>query len=306
MALHVVLGTGAIGSHLAPHLIERGHQVRVVNRSGNRGSLPAGAELMSGDLTNPAFASAALKDAAVTYHVTMPPYHRWLEEFVPLQDSIIRAAGDAGSRLVVGDNLYAYGDHQGAAISESSEQRAGTRKGALRKRMAADALAAHARGDVELTLVQPSNYFGPHYAVMQDLVVGAALAGKTMRWMGRVDLQHSYSYVVDVARAMVDLGESQVAWGKTWIPPVFTASPREISQVVWEKAGRSGSAKVQGLRGAMLKMIALTNPAVKETVEMMYEFDQPFHVDSSAFEREFGWAASPLDEIARASVAARR
>jgi hypothetical protein len=44
-------------------------------------------------------------------------------------------------------------------------------------------------------------------------------------------------------------------------------------------------------------------PEAKESVEMMYEFDQPFIVDSSKFENTFGVKATPMRETMKATVA---
>ena len=44
-------------------------------------------------------------------------------------------------------------------------------------------------------------------------------------------------------------------------------------------------------------------PEAKETVEMMYEFEQPFIVDSSKFESTFGMKATPMREAIKGTVA---
>jgi nucleoside-diphosphate-sugar epimerase len=44
-------------------------------------------------------------------------------------------------------------------------------------------------------------------------------------------------------------------------------------------------------------------PEAKESVEMMYEFDQPFIVDSSKFENIFGMQATPIREAIKETVA---
>ena len=54
---------------------------------------------------------------------------------------------------------------------------------------------------------------------------------------------------------------------------------------------------------AMMMMGGLFIPEAKETVEMMYEFEQPFVVDSSKFENTFGIKATPMREAIKATVA---
>lgn len=44
-------------------------------------------------------------------------------------------------------------------------------------------------------------------------------------------------------------------------------------------------------------------PVAKESVEMMYEFDQPFIVDSGKFEKTFGMKATPMKEAIKETVA---
>jgi nucleoside-diphosphate-sugar epimerase len=44
-------------------------------------------------------------------------------------------------------------------------------------------------------------------------------------------------------------------------------------------------------------------PEAKETYEMMYEFEQPFIVDSSKFEKTFGMKATPMREAIKETVA---
>ena len=44
-------------------------------------------------------------------------------------------------------------------------------------------------------------------------------------------------------------------------------------------------------------------PEARESMEMAYEFEQPFVVDSSKFEGAFGMHATPLREAVRRTVA---
>jgi nucleoside-diphosphate-sugar epimerase len=61
--------------------------------------------------------------------------------------------------------------------------------------------------------------------------------------------------------------------------------------------------KMSGMGKLMMWIGGFFIPAAKEVVEMMYEFEQPFIVDSSAFEETFGMQATPLREAIRETVA---
>jgi hypothetical protein len=53
-------------------------------------------------------------------------------------------------------------------------------------------------------------------------------------------------------------------------------------------------------------LIGLFNPTLREISEMMYEFTQPFVMDSSAFTQAFGMQATPLAQQIRETVAWNR
>ena len=51
--------------------------------------------------------------------------------------------------------------------------------------------------------------------------------------------------------------------------------------------------KMRTLGAGMLRTVGLFNPTVRELVEMLYEFDRPFIMDSSAAQQTFGLAPTP-------------
>ena len=61
--LHVVYGSGPVGTAVVETLLEQGKQVRVVTRSGTRKHLPLQAEAMRGDATDAADARRACAGA---------------------------------------------------------------------------------------------------------------------------------------------------------------------------------------------------------------------------------------------------
>jgi nucleoside-diphosphate-sugar epimerase len=86
--LHVIFGSGAVGSTLMDRLASEGKRVRVVNRRGLR-DLPAGAESLPGDIADLDFARQAGTGATHIYATYNAPYDQWTTVFPALQRGAI-------------------------------------------------------------------------------------------------------------------------------------------------------------------------------------------------------------------------
>jgi len=303
--LHVVLGTGAIGRAVAEELVRREKPVRMVNRSGKLGEVPAGAEVIAADLYDPASVREVTRGAQVVYQASQPSYSEWPEKFPPLQQSIIDGLTGSDAKLVLVENLYMYGSTNGVPMTENTPHNAHTRKGKTRSEMSKAALATHAAGKVRVTIARGSDFFGPWglASTMGERVFYPLLQGKTAQVTGRTDLPHTHTFTRDFGKAMVILGERDEADGQVWHVPNDTP---EITQgkLIHMFCGEAGiEPKMTGVGKFMLGLAGLFIPEAKETVEMLYEFDQPFIVDSGKFEQTFGMKATPMREAINETVA---
>ncbi|MCL1693259.1 MAG: NAD(P)H-binding protein [Actinomycetia bacterium] len=301
--LHVVFGTGAIGMALIEELNAGGKRVRAVNRSG-AADVPDGVEVVGGDASSEEFATVASADADVVYFSLNPPYTKWPELFPPLQAAVIEGAASAGAKLVVVDNLYMYGPTDGEPLTEDLPHAATTRKGSVRAQMAKDLMAASEEGKVRVAAGRPSDYFGPRglLSAMGERVFYPALAGKKAQVMGDPDQPHSYSYLPDIARSLIVLGESDEADGKAWhLPNAPAVTTRQFVEMVYAAAGTEPG--IQTMPRIMVSAVGLFNGNVRELKEMLYEFEEPFVVDDSRFEAAFGGSATPLPEAIGDTVA---
>lgn len=302
-APHVVFGAGAIGRTLAATLHASGHRVRIVNRTG-RAAVPPGVRTVAADVAaDPDAAVRAAADAAVVYQVLNPPYHRWPQEFPGLQAAVLCAAERAGARLVAMDNVYAYGAPDGGPFTEDTPYRAHTRKGRVRAGMARELHAAADAGRVEIAIGRASNYFGPGGGVqavnLGDQALLAALTGGRAQVVGDPDQPHSYSYIPDIAAGLAALGTSPDAAGRVWHLPNDTArTTREVLDLAYRTAGHDRARITRVPRGA-LRALGVVRPVVREVLEMVYEFEQPFVVDSARIADELGVHPTPLVEALR-------
>ncbi len=300
---HVVFGTGPVGMAVMDELRSRGRAVRMVNRSG-RAEVPDDVELVAGDATDSAFTTEACKDAAVVYSCVNPPYEKWPQMFPPLQAGVVEGAATAGAKLVAMENVYMYGPTGGKLITEDLPYSATTRKGMTRARMAQELLRAHESGKVRVAIGRASDFFGPRVlnSAMGDRVFPAALAGKSAQAVGNPDLPHTYTYVPDIGRALVVLGEEDQALGRAWhLPNPETVTTRQFIEMIFAEAGHP--ARLQVAPKLLLRALGLFNSQVKEVVEMLYEFEEPFVVDSARFEQTFDTHATSLADAIKTTVA---
>jgi nucleoside-diphosphate-sugar epimerase len=300
--LHVVFGTGPVGMAVMDALMQRGKRVRMVNRSG-RARVPDGVEVLGGDATDETFARGASEGASVVYFALNPPYDKWPELFPPLQAGVLEGAAAAGAKLVAMENLYMYGPTDGRQLTEDLPLAPNTRKGSVRARMSEELMEAHRSGKVRVAIGRASDYFGPRVlsSAAGEQVFGRAVRGKSAQLAGDPDQPHTYSYVPDIGKGLAILGEREEALGQAWhLPSPETLTTREFVEMIFQEVGKP--ARVQAAPKVLLRAIGLFNPGIRETIEMLYEFEEPFVVDDSKFEREFGEQATPLREAIQRTV----
>ncbi len=302
---HVILGTGAIGRAIAEELIGRGETVRMVNRSGKMDEIPAGIEVVASDLYDPAKVREVTQGAKVVYQSAQPEYFQWPEKFPSLQKSIIDGLAGSGTKLVLVENLYMYGDTNGKPITDAMPYNAHTRKGKVRAALSEAAFAAHRDGKLCVTSGRGSDFFGPWglpTAVMGERTFYPLLNGKPAQLIGNINVPHTHTYIPDFGKALVILAERNEADGQAWHIPndMPRISQREMVIMIAKEAGVE--AKISSMGKAMMTIGGLFIPEAREMVEMMYEFEKPFVVDSSKFEKTFGMKATPIEAAIRATV----
>jgi nucleoside-diphosphate-sugar epimerase len=296
---HVIFGTGAIGLATFDALRRRGETARLVNRSGHA-RVPDDVEVIGGDARDPAFTTTVAEGAQVIYQTLNPPYAEWTAQFPLLQAGVLAAAEATGARLVSMENVYMYGRPAGRVLTEDRAYEAHTRKGQLRARMAREVLAAHDAGRVEIAIGRASDYFGPRGGAQSNLgdrVFPAALAGKTATVLGDPDQPHTYTYIPDIGEGLAVLGEHPDAPGQVWHLPndPDTRTTRQLVDIAYRQAGQPRG-KLRRLPAVMLRAVGLVNPTLRELVEMQYQFEEPFVVDSSKITNKLGVEATPLEQ----------
>lgn len=291
--LHVVLGAGPAGSTIVDELLRRGLRVRHVNRTP---LVESPTETAVADVSDAEQAIDATRGAAAIYHAVNVPYHLQVDAMPGIGAAVLGAAVANHARLVVLDTLYPYGEADGAAITENAPWAATSRKGRMRADLDRMYLAAHEDGSARVVLGRSADFYGPRVvnSTMGGAIFPAVLTGQRPLVFGDIDLPHSYSFIPDVARGLVDLGTASddSADGRVWhLPTVPAATTREVLSMIGELTGTVVDPDIQD---GPTPNAVFDAQFMNEYAEMFYQHRIPQNMVSADFEKTFGTRPTPL------------
>ena len=301
--VHVVFGAGQVGRALAARLAGLGLPVRVVSRT-RPAALVDGVDWRAADATDPEAATDVAEGASVVYQCLNAPYTDWPELFPPLQRGVMAAAERNGALLVTLENIYGYGPTGCKPMTEDLPLAATTVKGRTRAAMTQELLAAADAGRLRIAIGRASDFFGAGAteSSLGERVFGNAVAGKRADFIGNPDLPHTYSYIPDVATGLATLGIDERAVGGVWhLPGPETVTTRQLLELVTGDVGHPVG--VRSVPKLAVRALGLFNPTMRELVELSYEFDQPFVLDTTKYQSTFATATTPLATAIATTVA---
>jgi nucleoside-diphosphate-sugar epimerase len=299
---HVVIGAGPLGRAVVEQLRGADQYVRLVNRS-KPASIPDDVSFNQADVSDPPEAVAACSGADMIYDCVGLPYAAWTEEFPAITDGLLRGAEAAGARLVVADNLYAYGPTDGP-ITERHSDGATDHKGKARAERTRTYLE---NSEVPVTVGRASNFFGPGVVDTAPFTdpFGAALRGERVSVLGDLECPHTFCYLPDFAAALVTLGAHKDAVGEVWhVPHPKTVTTGKFVTMIFAEAGTERS--VRTAPWFVEALLGLINADVRELRAVKYQFTQPFVVVDSKFTDAFELPTTPLGEAIRDTLAWHR
>lgn len=282
---------------LVPILLDADEPVRLVSR---RGYAVPGAEAVKADLTDGQATMDAVRGSSTVYLLAGLAYdiRAWRDQWPKIMASVIAACREASARLIFFDNVYMYGIVDGP-MTEETPFNPSSRKGEVRAQIARRLLDEMAAGNVNALIARSADFYGPAIGAtsVPNLLVFSNLArGKKAQWMGSADAAHSFTFIPDAARGLYALARRDDAFGQSWHLP--TAAPpltgREF--VARAAAAMGGPDGVALLPNWLLTVGGLFNRTIKETGEMVYQYDRPYLFDSGKFDRAFGSMATPYDD----------
>ena len=297
--VHVVTGAGPVGSTVAQQLADAGEQVRLLTRSGS-GPEHALIDRRRVDVSRPDALEAALDGAVAVHHCihgSAYDVRAWRAELPQAERVVLEAAGRVGAVVVFPESLYSYGPVDGV-MTESTPRTASTGKLGVRTEL----LAQRDASPTPTVSVAASDFYGPlvRNAHAGERMVPTVLAGRTMRVVGSPDQPHSFTYVPDLAAAMVAAASRPDLWNSFLHAPTAPAVTQRQLVAMVADAGGVRAPKVSSIPVPVLSALGVVSRQVKEMAETGYMFTRPFVMDSTASEERLGLTPTPLaDGLAR-------
>jgi nucleoside-diphosphate-sugar epimerase len=287
--MQTILGSGGIiANHIAKSLPSYTSKVRLISR--NPKAVVGNEELVSADLTSAEQVMKAVKGSEVVYLTAGLQYDIkvWQEQWPVLMQNVINACKENNAKLVFFDNVYMYGKVIGP-MTENSPFNPCSRKGEVRAKIATMILDEVAKGTLTALIARSADFYGPetYNSFLNVMAFENLKKGKSAQLMISKNLKHTFTYTPDAGKATALLGNTASAFNQTWHLP--TDANALTGQQIVEIAAKelNTKAKIMVLPKIMIQLAGLFNPIIKESVEMLYQYDSEYIFDSGKFDKAF-------------------
>lgn len=304
--MQTILGSGGIiANHLATSLPGYTNTIRLVSR--NPRTVTGKEELLSADLMSAEQVMKAVKGSEIVYLTAGLQYNIkvWQEQWPTLMQNVINACRENGSKLVFFDNVYMYGKVDGP-MNEETPFNPCSRKGEVRAKIASMILEEVAKGSLTALIARSADFYGPetYNSYLEMMVFANMKKGKSAQIMISKNLKHSFTYTPDAAKATALLGNTPSAFNQTWHLPtdIHVLTGQQFVEIAAKVL--NVKPKITVLPKLMIQMAGLFNPLIKESVEMLYQYDSDYIFDSGKFDKAFKFDKVLYTEGIRNSVKA--
>jgi nucleoside-diphosphate-sugar epimerase len=287
--MQTILGSGGtIANHLANTLPEYTTEVRLVSR--NPKAVTGKEELFPADLTSAEQVAKAVKGSEIVYLTIGLQYNLkvWQEQWPKLMQNVISACKENGTKLVFFDNVYMYGKVTGP-MTEETPFNPCSKKGEIRAKIATMILDEVAKGSLTALIARAADFYGPetNNSYLNMMVFENLRKGKSAQLMISKDLKHSFTYTPDAGKATALLGNTPSAYNQTWHLPadMNILTGKQIVEIAAREL--NANPKIMVLPKPMIWMAGLFNPIIKESMEMLYQYETDYIFDSSKFDKAF-------------------
>lgn len=301
MTQYVVAGAGPVGSTVAGQLAAADHRVRLLTRSG-RGPDHPSIERVACDISRVEDLTRQVDGAAAVFscvHASRYAAATWRAELPAVDAAVLTAAGRVGATAVFPESLYGFGPVDGP-MTERTPLAATTGKPGIRVEL----LRARAESATRTISVAASDFYGPEVITSHagERLVPRILAGRSVQVLGSPDQPHSFTYVPDLAAAMIAAASRPGPDDEFLLAPTAPAVTQRELVGLFAAAAGVPTPRVGRIPVGLLRAAGIVHGDSRELAELGYQFTAPFVLDSRSSEAVLGLHATPLTDGVRATV----
>lgn len=305
--MQTILGAGgAIGTELAKILPQYTDKVRLVSRNPEKVN-PAD-ELFPADLTHADSVQKAINGSAVSYLTAGLKYDKtvWKNKWPVIMKNVISACENHHCKLVFFDNVYIYDPEHLNPMTENTPVNPLSKKGKVRAGIIEMLWNAVEEGRIQALVARSADFYGPGFqkplSILIETVFKPVSRGTTANWLGGDSFKHSFTYTPDAGKATALLGNTPDAYNETWHLPT---APDPYTGKEWVENIAKEMGKKPKYRTAnkfMVRLLGMFIPEMRESVEMMYQYDRDYIFNSDKFEERFNIKPTPYKDGIREVV----
>ncbi|WP_428229606.1 NAD-dependent epimerase/dehydratase family protein [Flavobacterium sp.] len=288
--MQTILGAnGIIGEELAKALRNNyTTEIKLVGRNPNK--VHDEDIVFRCDLLDPESVKKALEDTDIAYLTVGLPYDSqlWLRQWPLIMKNVISGCKAQGCKLVYFDNTYAYPQDSTIQIEDTPLEPSGE-KGRAKKIAVELLLDAIGKKEIKAVICRAPEFYGPGKTkgITNGLVFGNLKQHKKPKCLLKDNVKRTLIFTPDASKAMALIGNTDDAYDQTWHLPCDDnrLTFKEFMNEISKQLGRE--VRYGKLTSFILRIAAVFNHSLKETLELLprYAIDNIF--DSSKFKKRF-------------------
>ncbi|WP_188389896.1 NAD(P)H-binding protein [Priestia taiwanensis] len=241
-------------------------------------------EIIGGDVFNLEEVEKAAQGVEIIFHAINVPYEEWTDKQPQLLANILHVAKQRATKLVMVDNIYAYGRSNGKKVTEDVQKNPHTKKGKIRLQL--EKMAK--QSGVDVLICHFPDFYGPHATnTLLHFTLEQIVRNKRAMFVGDLHIAREYIYTPDGARALVELALRNDTYNQNWnIPASDLITGTEIVSLAQEIIAYKKKAFV--VKKGFIRMLGMFNKNMREVVEMFYLTEEPVILSGEKYEREIG------------------
>lgn len=287
--MNTILGAGGPSANaLTRELLAHGEHIRLVSRRPSKFT-DEKIEWKQADLLDYNQLLNACQGSTVIYMCAGLVYDStiWQQQWPVIMQNLIQVTQQTDARLIFFDNVYMYGLVNGPML-ETTPYNPSSKKGEVRAKIATLLMEEVKAGNIQATIARAADFYGTDSmnSFLDMMVLNKYAAGQRAQWIGDSRVLHNFTFIPDTGKAMYLLGKNPKSGNQIWHLP--TAAPLTGNEFIKLAAEiYSVQPRVFNINKFLLRLAGLFEKTAGGTVELYYQYDHNYNLDSSKFEKAF-------------------